>query len=85
MNGLGEDDAEASVGYYRVLFLSALADDSANSILADYVKDGNIDWQDSEVTEIDLDSNKEEVRSKCVGPSGIGIWWASGRVLFPNH
>lgn len=80
-----DPNAECSsvAGYYANFGVTAERTESAAAMVSDLVKDGLVDWNDSTVREIDLQTFDEEIASQCRKPTERGIWYRSGRAIFP--
>lgn len=75
---------EYMVGYYKNIGLSAKTKDEARSMAVSFIDDGNIDWDESYIKEIDITSFDRQITANCKDRSKTGIWYTSGRILFPN-
>lgn len=71
------------VGYYRNLGVSAPSEEAARQLVSEDVQDGQIDWGDSTVSQVDPASLDEAVVAREADHSGVGIWYRSGRAFFP--
>ena len=72
-------------GYYRNFGLSAFSDNDARSIISSEITDGIIDWPDSDMQKINLSEFDQEITFHCKKPSETGVWYTSGRSVFPEH
>lgn len=65
-------------GYYRSVSVYAHTDSDATSLLERYVVDGQIDWSNSDLTEV-----KKELRDWFRIVAGRRVIHESGRAFFP--
>ena len=71
------------IGYYKNFAVAASSVLAARSVVEMAIDDGEIDWNDSSDKEIDLQSFDRTITTHCKDPSKEGIWYESGRSLFP--
>ena len=71
---------DTAVGYYRNFGLACPAD-SVRQLVEEHVRDGTVDWLDSEVTAVDPSSLDPEILEQASPLAGSGIWYASGRAF----
>ena len=81
---LQRDDPELppAVGYYRN-FGIRLNGPQPKQFLEKIIPDGLVDWDDTEVKEVDPTTLDEEIRSRISPPDQSGVWYKSGRMYFP--
>jgi hypothetical protein len=65
--------------------VTAVSPEAACLLVSDSVTDGEIDWSDSAVEEIDLNDFDNEVGSHCKDRSDVAIWHTTGRSFFPGE
>ena len=66
------------VGYYQSLGVTS---EPANLrvLIERHVRDGTVDWPDSDVEVVDSASLDENIQGQIVPVSGEGVWYESGR------
>lgn len=79
-----EEDPRSVVGYFRNFGLR-IRPDELMPVLEEAIGDGKILWDASEWYPIDPDSLDRVVRRRIVAVSPGGIWYVSGRVLYPGN
>lgn len=72
------------VGYYRNLGLR-MPGPQPKSYLERLIQDGAVDWEDSEVGEVDPMALDADVRSCVTAPDADGVWYRSGRIYFSEE
>lgn len=71
-------------GYYQDFGVTASTPADARSIVAAAVEDGDIDWKRSSCEVADFNRLNQEVKARSSDPNLVGIWYKSGRGLFPG-
>ena|SRR5882672_8941027 len=72
------------VGYYRNFGLNASSSKVARAMVIEEVTDGTIDWSDSSISRIDLSTFRKDIAVHCKKPGEQGVWYVSGRSIFPE-
>jgi len=78
------DDPEGPllIGYYRNIgFRSRIADPQL--LIEKIFPEGTINWADTEYYEIDVTKLDRDIRKRVTEPDESGVWYRSGRILFP--
>ena len=78
---LTEDD-EVVVGYMRLFGLHA-GEQNVRGIISKEITDGAIEWSESEWYRIDRATLDETIKRRSVELAGEGVWYRSGRILYP--
>ena len=79
-----EDPSHAPcVGYFRN-FGIRLNGPQPRHFLEHIIDDGIVDWEDTEVTEVDLERLDQTIKECVSEPDKNGVWYKSGRMYFPE-
>ena len=68
-------------GYYRNVGIR-VPGPQPKAFLEGLFRDGAIDWNETEVTEVEPSSLDPELRSYVTAPDADGVWYRSGRIYF---
>jgi hypothetical protein len=80
----GSDPAGSPmVGYFRNIAVR-LPGPQPKSFLEHLIPDGVVDWDETEVSEVDPSSLDADVRNCVTAPDKDGVWYRSGRMYFPE-
>lgn len=69
------------IGYFRN-FGIRVPGPQPKAFLESLITDGSIEWEDTEVNEVDPMSLDEEVLACVTVPDALGVWYRSGRIYF---
>ena len=69
------------VGYYRNIGIRILGA-QPKQFLERLIPDGTIEWDDTDVGEVDPSSLDGETRACVTAPDADGVWYRSGRMYF---
>lgn len=75
-------DGEVIVGYMRLFGLRA-TEQNVRAVIATEITDGVVDWSESEWYPVDRTTLDETIQQRSVEIAGEGVWYRSGRILFP--
>ena len=78
------NDGQKLVGYYRNFGLNASSSKMARATVIEEVTDGTIEWSDSSISRIDLSTFQKDIAVHCKKPRKQGVWYVSGRSIFPE-
>ncbi len=78
---VADADIKEIHGYFRVYGISAATDSAARAILQRSIRDGVIDWSESELSLVDPELLDEAIRERMRDPARNGIWYESGRIF----
>ncbi|MBI5366878.1 MAG: hypothetical protein HZA54_07560 [Planctomycetes bacterium] len=78
-----EDGPLRVIGYFRVYALKAASASAAQAVVMAEIRDGDIDWADSSLEEVELGELPPEIRVHGSASPQAGIWYQSGRTFFP--
>jgi len=76
-------DDNTVVGYYINIGVDADTEDEAAALAEKSIVDGIVDWGASEVFEADRKTVSKDILEKRPPQQVKGLWYRSGRVLFP--
>ena len=79
-----EDGRPPAVGYYRNLGVR-IPGPQAKAFLERLITDGAVDWNDTEVEEIEPASLDSDIRKLVTLPDDNGVWYRSGRMYFAQE
>lgn len=75
-------DEEVVVGYSRLFGLYA-TEQNVRVVISTQITDGVVDWSKSEWYRADRATLDETIQQRSVEIAGEGVWYRSGRILFP--
>ena len=78
-------DMESLVGYYINICLTAQSLEKVRTMVTNKITDGAIDWSDSTIERIELKTFDSGIAFNCKEPMREGIWYVSGRSIFPGN
>ena len=79
-----EDPDKPAVGYFRN-FGMRLRQEDPKQHLERLIADGHIDWEESELREVEPGKLARDVRKRITGPDSAGIWYQSGKMFYPGE
>lgn len=71
------------VGYFRNFGVTAASEWEARTLIQNIVDDGEIEWGKVSWAEVDLRSLDQQIAKQCEDSTLTGVWYKSGRILFP--
>ena len=77
------DDAGAAVGYIQNFGVTASTESEACELVAEAIHDGAILWAESRISQDVIDRLDQTILEMGSDWSKKGIWYKSGRALFP--
>ena len=80
-----EEDRRPLVGYYRNYGVTAPSEEEACSIVESRVEDGSIRWHDTRVSVDVIARLDHAIVAMAKDWTSAGVWYVSGRVLFPRE
>lgn len=79
-----EDDSRPVVGYFRNFGVTSHSEQAACEEVAMEIVEGDIDWSDSTSYPVNPETLDSIVLERTGDWSVPGIWYRSGRILFPE-
>jgi hypothetical protein len=79
-----ESDCTAP-GYYITFGVTASSEAAARTLVERAVTDGEILWDDSAVSKLEDIELDPQILGKANTLQGDGVWYASGRILYPDE
>jgi hypothetical protein len=81
---LRSESGKPIVGYYRGFGVTVENHDQMESLVKAHVTDGEVDWQRSTIEETSLGQLDAEIQADAGDIRELGVWYTSGRLLFPE-
>ena len=75
-------DDEVVVGYMRLFGLRA-SEQNVRAVISREITDGVVEWAESEWYRVDRATLDETIQQRSVEIIGEGVWYRSGRILYP--
>jgi hypothetical protein len=79
---VGVDPERPVVGYWQSLGVACPDRPGLFALVDEYVEDGSVDWEQSEVERVDLDGLPPGIEDNLRPTDDAGIWWLSGRAYY---
>jgi hypothetical protein len=73
------------IGYYQNFGVTAISEDQARACVARAVSDGEVLWDDSEISEVVVSELPLAILDRARDWESPGIWYESGKSFFPGE